>query len=59
MSNSNIGFFGMLQLVFIVLKFCNAISWSWWLVLAPIEIQLILIILLYAIKLYIHNKVWK
>mgnify|MGYP006956055080 FL=1 len=59
MSNSNVGFWGILQLVFIVLKFCNTISWSWWLVLAPIEMQLILIILLYAIKLYIHNKVWK
>lgn len=59
MTNFNIGFVGMLQIVFIVLKMCNVILWPWWLVLAPIEIQLILIILLYAIKLYIHNKVWK
>lgn len=59
MTNFNIGFGGMLQIVFIVLKMCNVILWPWWLVLAPIEIQLILIILLYAIKLYIHNKVWK
>lgn len=57
MSNSNIGFFGILQLVFIVLKFCNTISWSWWLVLVPIEIQLGAIVLLYVIKLYIKNRV--
>lgn len=57
MSNSNIGFFGILQLVFIVLKFCNTISWSWWLVLVPIEIQLGAIALLYVIKLYMKNRV--
>ena len=25
-----------LQVVFIVMKFCGAISWSWWLVMLPI-----------------------
>ena len=30
-----IGFTGLLQLVFIVLKLCNVIKWSWWLVLLP------------------------
>ncbi len=46
MSNSNvvvrnsggIGFCGMLALVFITLKLCNVIAWSWWWVLAPLWI---------------------
>jgi len=46
---------GVLQIIFIVLKLCNLIAWSWWAVLIPLWIELacavlaILIILL-AIK---------
>ena len=29
-------FLGILSLIFITLKLCNVISWSWWWVLAPI-----------------------
>ena len=29
-SGSGIGFGGLLTLVFIVLKLCKVISWSWW-----------------------------
>lgn len=44
MSNSNtstsggIGFTGLLTIVFIVLKLCHVIEWSWWWVLAPLWI---------------------
>lgn len=31
-----VGFFGLLGLIFIVLKLVGTISWSWWLVLLPI-----------------------
>jgi hypothetical protein len=31
-----IGFFGILGLVFIVLKLTEVVAWSWWLVLLPI-----------------------
>lgn len=31
-----IGFFGLLTIVFIVLKLCRVIDWSWWWVLAPL-----------------------
>lgn len=48
MSNSNnnsggggIGFVGVLQIVFIVLKLTHTIHWSWWWVLAPIWISLL------------------
>jgi hypothetical protein len=30
-----IGFFGILSLIFIVLKLTEVAAWSWWLVLAP------------------------
>lgn len=34
MSNNNssggVGFFSLLTIVFIVLKLCNVIAWSWW-----------------------------
>ena len=32
------GFTTLLTVVFIVLKLCNVITWSWWWVLAPIWI---------------------
>ena len=31
-----IGFFGILGLIFIVLKLTEVVAWSWWLVLAPL-----------------------
>ena len=40
MSNNNknysIDFGGALFLVFLVLKLCHVINWSWWLVTAPL-----------------------
>jgi ABC-type enterochelin transport system permease subunit len=29
------GFFGLLQLTFIILKLMHTIDWSWWLVMSP------------------------
>lgn len=47
--NPNIGFCGILQLIFITLKLCNVIDWSWWWVLAPTWITLSIVILLVSI----------
>lgn len=33
---SGISFMGLLGIVFIILKLCNVIDWSWWWVLLPI-----------------------
>ena len=41
-----IGFTGLLAIVFITLKLCGVISWSWWWVLAPLWIPFILIVLI-------------
>ena len=37
-SSGGIGFFGLLTVVFIVLKLTHFIDWSWWWVLSPIWI---------------------
>ena len=45
----------LVTIVFIVLKLCNVIGWSWWLVMLPsiieIGISLIVIIILFIIGL--------
>ena len=41
-----VGFIGLLQIVFIVLKLCGVIGWSWWLVLLPLIIEFGLVALL-------------
>ncbi len=35
-SSSGIGFMGLLFLVFLVLKLCHVIDWSWWYVTMPL-----------------------
>ena len=42
----NIGFVGLLQIVFITLKLCNVIDWSWWWVLSPLLLSCGLVLLL-------------
>lgn len=47
--SGGLGLLDVLQVVFIVLKLCGVITWSWWWVLAPIWIQLGLLIILLII----------
>ena len=35
-TGSGIGFLGILFIVFLVLKLCNVIDWSWWWITAPL-----------------------
>lgn len=51
--SGGIGFTGLLALVFITLKLCGVINWSWWWVLAPLWIPFILIVLIVLIALFI------
>lgn len=44
--SGGIGFIGLLTIVFITLKLCGVISWSWVWVLAPIWITLAVAILI-------------
>lgn len=56
MSNSNsntnsggIGFCGLLTIVFIVLKLTGYIAWSWWWVVAPIWIPVVLVLAIFTV----------
>lgn len=40
----SISFMSLLTIVFIVLKLCSVIKWSWWWVLAPMWIPTLLVI---------------
>lgn len=44
-NKSSIGFTTLLQVAFIVLKLCDVITWSWWLVLLPLEIAIVIAII--------------
>lgn len=54
-NNSNksggIGFTGLLQITFIILKLCGVIAWSWWWVLSPIWIGAAIILVVIALVL--------
>ena len=52
-TEGGVGFVGLLQLVFIVLKLCNVITWSWWAVLLPTIISVGLVVVILAIMLFI------
>jgi len=48
-SSGGIGFFGLLGIVFIILKLCGTIAWSWWWVLLPIYGELAVLFILLTI----------
>ena len=47
-SSSGIGFTGLLTVLFIGLKLTGHITWSWWWVLSPLWISVLLALLLIA-----------
>jgi uncharacterized paraquat-inducible protein A len=56
-----IGFFGALGLIFIVLKLTELVTWSWWLVLAPLYgpyIFAFVIVLILAASGYNPKVTW-
>ena len=63
-NSGGVGVPGLLGIVFIVLKLCGVISWSWWWVLAPFWIPfvlffglLIIILALYALACHTGKKI--
>lgn len=50
-SSGGIGFVGLLTIVFITLKLTGNIGWSWWWVLSPIWITVLMVvaIILFAV----------
>ena len=58
-TSGGISFFGLLTIVFIVLKLTGFISWSWFWVLSPILLPLIIgigLIIIYFILLFIFTR---
>lgn len=56
--NGGIGFTGLLTIVFIVLKLCGVISWSWFWVLSPLWISAaVIIVLLIVFIITAYRKV--
>ena len=56
-TSNGIGFTGLLTIVFIILKLCNIITWSWWWVLSPLWISAILWVILVVVVLLVGG--WK
>lgn len=52
-SSGGVGFIGLLQIAFIVLKFIGVIEWSWFWVLSPTWISLALALMAIAVYLAI------
>ena len=48
-NNGGISFTGLLAIVFIVLKLTGVVNWSWWWVLAPIWVSIVLAIIILII----------
>lgn len=57
-TNSGIGFTGLLTITFIILKLLNKITWSWLWVLSPIWVSasLVLFIIILVILVLIFKK---
>lgn len=54
-SSGGIGFFGVLTIVFIVLKLCGVINWSWLWVLSPIWIGFVVFMVFLLIVILIFK----
>ena len=50
-SSGGIGFFGLLTIVFIILKLCGVITWSWLWVLSPLIFTIALTLIAMVIVL--------
>lgn len=52
-NNTGVGILGVLLIVFIALKLVGVVTWSWWVVLIPlwIEIGLLIIVILVIVWL--------
>lgn len=55
-NSSGIGFLGLLAIVFIVLKLTGYIAWSWWWVLAPIWIPIIVVPFIFLLIVWLATR---
>jgi len=45
-TSGGVGVLGILLIVFVVLKLCKLIDWSWWWVLSPLWLPFVIVILI-------------
>ena len=55
-SGGGLSFTGLLTIVFIVLKLCGVIDWSWWWVLSPAIIGMVLAIIMLIIVIIVLSN---
>ena len=55
-SSGGIGFAGLLTILFIALKLTGFITWSWWWVVSPIWITIVLVIIILTVGVIIATK---
>ena len=55
-NGSGIGFLGVLQIIFIVLKLCNVLQWSWWMVFIPAYISAGLTVILIVLSIILSYR---
>ncbi len=60
-AGGGIGFSSLLGILFIALKLCGVINWSWWWVLAPfwMPVALVIIIILVAVVIGVITEARK
>jgi len=51
-TSGGLGFFGLLGLIFITLKLCGVINWSWWWVLAPLWASFLVVLLIVGAMMF-------
>ena len=51
--SDEISFFGLLTMVFVVLKLCHAIDWKWFWVLSPIIIPSVAILVVVIVATFV------
>ena len=51
-----VGALELLSIAFIVLKLCKVIDWSWWWVLSPVWITVVIVVILLIISFWISKK---
>lgn len=55
-SSGGVGFFGLLTIVFIVLKLLKIITWNWFWVLSPVIILTVVFVILGILLFFIGRK---
>lgn len=55
-TSTGIGFCGALQVLLIGLKLCNVIDWSWWFVLLPTMVDVVVTVAVILIAIFVIEK---